>query len=417
MSDIYLSVDTGYSDTKVGYRLGKEERFRYFLMSPKIARIDRMKLDNYRDRKGWLGCPTPERQSWLESNERIIAVGSLADEFDPIYSRAKPNQPKYENALYKVLAAIGVVVQKHELSTRAKIKLHLAVLLPCNEYSDRHRFQKTLCQICSTYKFRGQAIKVKLKEFVCRPEGGGLAIARMRLNGSEWFVRQRLGILMLGSRNFTGLYFEYGELKTSTSPLMGFSYVIERIVEQTSGLTSEQLTEAIFLGLRKVRGKSCSENGCQKPNWSELKAIRDLATARDLNLWQQEVNYIADVIEAVARDWEERLEKWLNEIFPPNLTEVSISGGPLPFFAPMLERYFNCLIYSDLPKPLGIEARFVPIYLGAGLVAEVEKSWQLKTRESVERALSLRSIDCYAVLEELVALSQEEKELEPAKTV
>ncbi len=417
MTNIYLSVDTGYSDTKAGYRLEGEDRSRYFLMSPKIANLTRTKLTNYQERKGWLGSPSPERQSWLELDEQIIAVGDLANEFDSIYSRVKPNQPKYESALYKVLVAIGIVAQKHQLSSRKKIKLRLAVLLPCNEYSDRHRFQGKLKTICSSYKFRGQNIKVKIEEFICRPEGGGLAMARMSLNGAEWFMRQKLGVLMLGSRNLTGLYFEYGELKKSKSPLMGFSYLLDDIVEQTSGLTPERLTEAIFQGLRKVRGKYVDRNGCRsRPVWSKLEAIQNLATAFDPSLRNSEVVYISNVIERVAFDWEEKISSWLREVFPTNLTEISISGGPLPFFAPMLEQHFNCSIYSDTPKPLNSEGRFVPIYLGAGIVPQVEKTLQLKTPEAVEQALSFRLIDCFAVLDELIALNLEEKELEATKT-
>ena len=95
---------------------------------------------------------------------------------------------------------------------------------------------------------------------------------------------------------------------------------------------------------------------------------------------------------------------------------ATISGGPLPFFAPMLEQHFNCSIYSDTPKPLNSEGRFVPIYLGAGIVPQVEKTLQLKTPEAVEQALSFRLIDCFAVLDELIALNLEEKELEATKT-
>ena len=418
MTSIYLSVDTGYSGTKVAYRLEGEERFRYFLMSPKMTSITREKLNNYRERKGWLGIPAPERQSWLELDEReIIAVGSMAEEFDSIYSRVKPEKPKYESALYKVLAAIGVVVQKHQLSSRKKIKLHLAVLLPCNEYSTRFLFQETLLSICSSYKFRGQTIKVKC-EVICHAEGGGLAMARVKMNGSEWFARQKLGILMLGSRNLTGLYFEYGELKVAESPLMGFSYLVNDIVEETSGLTPERLTEAIFQGLRKVRRKYSDRNGCQKrPVWAELEEIQNLATAINPSLRSEEIIYIANVIERVAGEWSEKIENWLREVFPPNLTEISISGGSLPFFAPMLEQHFNSSIYSEQPKALDFKSQSVPIYLGAGIVPQVEKTLQLKTTFAVEQALSSRLIDCCAVLDELIAMKEEDSELEPAQTV
>ena len=217
---------------------------------------------------------------------------------------------------------------------------------------------------------------------------------------------------MLGSRNLTGLYFEYGELKVTESPLMGFSYLIDDIVRQTSGLSPERLTEAIFQGLRKVRRKYADQNGCRKqPVWSELGSIQNLATAYDSDLRSEEITYIANVIEKVAKDWSERIESWLTDVFPPNLDEISISGGPVPFFAPMLEQYFNCPIYAETPKPLNSEPKFVAIYLGAGIVPQVEKTLQLKTKEAMEQALSFRLIDCYAVLDELITVNLEEKQL------
>ena len=414
MTNIYLSVDTGYSDTKVCYRLEGEDLPRYFLMSSKIASVTQAQLKNYQERKGWLSCSSPERQAWLEMEQQTIVVGSLAEEFAPIDCR---EEPKYGTSLYKVLTAIGVIIQKHLLSTRKKIKIYLGILIPGNEYSDAPRLQKVLKATSENYKFRGQTIKVKIEEKIaCRPEGGGLAMARFKLNGEEWFARQRLGVLMFGSRNLTGLYFECGDLKVVESPLMGFSYLVGDIVEQTSGLTPEKLTEAIFLGLRK---KNADRNeGQNRPVWSELEAIKNLATARSPSLRSEEVVYIASVIEAVAQDWEGKIERWLKKTFPSNLTEISISGGSLPFFTPMLEQHFNCSsIYSETQKPLNYQQEFVPIYLGAGIVPHVEKALQLKTREAVEQALSYRLIDCYAVLSDLIDTSLEGKELEKTASV
>ncbi|NJO93178.1 MAG: ParM/StbA family protein [Hydrococcus sp. RM1_1_31] len=329
MSDIYLSVDAGNSDTKVEYRTPLDSVARYFLMSSAVEEVTKSKLKDYRERKGWLGSPVPEKQAWLEWNEQVFLVGALAYEFDPCDRRV---EPKYENAVYKVLAAIGVIVQKHQLATTKKLKVRLGVLLPCNEYSDRHRFQKSLELMSSSYQFRGQTIKVKLEEVVCRPEGGGLAIARMRLNGEEWFSRQRLGVWMLGDRNFTGLYFESGELKVSDSPLIGFSFMLDRIIERTSGLTRASLTEAIFQGLQEAQ-KTYPEDSsfpCRPP-WEELEAIKALATARDPSLRSLEVKDIACAIESVASEWDEKIQKWLKRIFPKRLTEISVCGGRFHF--------------------------------------------------------------------------------------
>jgi Actin like proteins N terminal domain len=408
MSDIYLSVDAGNSDTKVEYRTPLDSVARYFLMSSAVEKVTKLKLKDYRERKGWLGSPAPEKQAWLEWNEQVFLVGALAHEFDPSDRRV---EPKYESAVYKVLAAIGVIVQKHQLATTKKLKVRLGVLLPCNEYSDRHRFQKSLELMSSNYQFRGQTIKVKLEEVACRPEGGGLAIARMRLNGEEWFSRQRLGVWMLGDRNFTGLYFESGELKVSDSPLIGFSFMLDRIIERTSGLTRASLTEAIFQGLQEAQ-KTYPEDSSfpSRPPWEELEAIKALATARDPNLRSLEVKDIASAIESVASEWDEKIQKWLKRIFPKRLTEISVCGGPLPFFAPTIEQYFNCSMFSEQARPLNSFEPFVPIRVGAGIVEKIKEVFQLHTEEANEMALPFRLVDGYIVLDYLITSSEEEND-------
>ena len=108
MSDLFLTVDVGGSQTKVIYQTPGDESPRYLLMPPEVEEISEYKLSEYRERLGWLGNPAPSQQAWLEVDEQVFVVGAFAHEFDP---SDRLRELKYENALYKVLAAIGVIVE------------------------------------------------------------------------------------------------------------------------------------------------------------------------------------------------------------------------------------------------------------------------------------------------------------------
>ena len=92
----------------------------------------------------------------------------MAQQFDPD-DRLK--ELKYENALYKILAAIGIIASKHQLLAQKTLKVYLGVLLPWNEYSDRQRFESQLDKMLAKFSFRASPLKVKLLRFLLRPEG------------------------------------------------------------------------------------------------------------------------------------------------------------------------------------------------------------------------------------------------------
>ena len=58
----------------------------------------------------------------------------------------------------------------------------VGLLLPCNEYNDRARFEQQFRSMLSLLKFRSQSWKVNLSLFLCLPEGSGLAHIRCEEN-------------------------------------------------------------------------------------------------------------------------------------------------------------------------------------------------------------------------------------------
>ena len=436
MSDLYLCLDPGGSQTKIIYQLRGDKSPRFFLMSPEVEQISQSQLNSYLETLGWIGSPTPASQAWLKVKQNVFVVGAMANKFDP---DDRLQELKYENALYKVLAAVGVIVQQTQLSTRKKLGLQLAILLPWNEYSDRKRFQRQLELFLRDFSFRGQSLKVKLEKFVCRPEGGGLAAIRILQKGIQWLQGQRLGVLMLGHRNTTALYFESGELKSGDSPLIGFSQLLDLVVQRTSGLDRDSLAEALFQSLNRLiqtnfrYGSTEQEtvyqirpNGRQHywvsrihPQWQELAEIQSLATAKDPSLRFSEIKDLSLAIQLATQSYGEKLKKWLKRSFPQSLDEVIISGGAARFLEPELEQYFNCCLTIPASQRYSFELEnennhyqapqqgrhLTRIVWGSGIHPHLTQVFQLNGTRGREKSLCFRLTDAYGLFDYLIALN------------
>ena len=400
MIDSYICIDTGNSGTKIVYSFPETNKIHSLFMSSALAEVSIERMENQLKRSNWIGFSQLEEQAWIKNGNDLVAVGGLAEKFSPADRRT---EPKYENALYKVLAAIGVIVETHSLSKRKQFKVQLGLLLPWNEYRDQERLVEELKRLSSEYEFRGRKIKVKIQSCTCYPEGGGIAIARVREKGGNWFKKQRLGVLMLGDRNCTGLYFESGQIKSGASPLDGFSFLLDRIIEDAPCLLDrERLSEAIFTGIAQAKKKPDYPS---RPQWQDMESIQSLATARDKNLRKSEVQDIDRAITMGAREWNEKLKNLMGQIFPKPLTELNIGGGSLPFFAPFIEEYFNCAIDGSEEgyAPIDLAKPFTPVLDSAGIAKQVTEALQFKSITDIESAYSVRFADVFSLIKSLIA--------------
>ena len=159
MADLFLVVDAGGSQTKIIFQTSDADSPEFLLMPPEVEAISQQQFDRYQQRIGWLGSPSAQQQAWFTVNDQIWVVGAFASEFDP---EDRLHEKKYENALYKVLAAVGVIAQKLNLSKRS-LSIHLAMLLPWQEFNDRQAFEEQLRALLGEFVFREQKLKVKLK--------------------------------------------------------------------------------------------------------------------------------------------------------------------------------------------------------------------------------------------------------------
>ena len=348
MADLFLVVDAGGSQTKIIFQTSDADSPEFLLMPPEVEAISQQQFDRYQQRIGWLGSPSAQQQAWFTVNDQIWVVGAFASEFDP---EDRLHEKKYENALYKVLAAVGVIAQKLNLSKRS-LSIHLAMLLPWQEFNDRQAFEEQLRALLGEFVFREQKLKVKLKSFLCRPEGGGLAATRMRQKGLEWFQQQRLMVLLFGHRNTSALYFEQGQFKQGDSPLYGFSGMIDLMMARYSVLDRQALLSALVKAMQEAKQNLESKNRMLQPHWGQgndlnypswfsAGAIKALVSVRDDNLRNAELEALDSVIEAALDEYWEKLEAWMNRVVPDELDEVIVSGGAALMLEPKLVRHFS----------------------------------------------------------------------------
>ena len=395
MIDTSVCIDTGNSGTKIVYLNPDTNQINSLFMSSALDEVEPEQLENQLKHSNWMGFSQPEKQAWVEVDNSLMAVGELAEKFSPPDRR---KIPKYENALYKILAAIGVIVETHFRSLRRRVKIELGLLLPWSEYKDRKRLFGELESISPEYEFRGRKIRVIIKNFICYPEGGGVAMARAKSKGLDWFKQERFGVLMLGDRNWTGLYFESGNMKKGASPLSGFSFLLDQIIDNAPCLLNrERLSQAIFEAI--IEGNRRQQK-LSEYSWSEIEAIQSLATARKASLRKSEINDIDRAIVLAAKDWSIKLRRFIEEMFPHKLTEVNVCGGALPFFKPLIEEHFNCVVSESIQEcsPINIAKPYTKVLANGGIAKTVSEVLQFKSAVAIESAFSVRFADVFSLI-------------------
>jgi hypothetical protein len=413
MATLYLSVDCGGSQTKIIYQLSGHESPGYLLMSPLVEEIKPEKIVTYLDRKSSLGSPAPDREAYLKWQERVFVVGDLAREFDP---EDRTSEQKYENALYKVAAAIGVIVSKLKLKLgKKKLEIHLGVLIPWDESNDRSIFEERLRTILAGFEFRGVSICCSIGSILVRPEGGGVAATYIRKHGKEWLHDKKVAVLMFGHRNVTALYFDRGKL-SGDSPLLGFTNFLDVVMERKS-VDRELLSIAVMDTIAQAHNITHpqTESYNHYPDWGNYPPIKGLAKAKDIELNQQECKLIVGAITVATKEYWEKIEKWLGKTIPSDVDVVIISGGASEFLEPDLERYFNAAHAGrkkDHYSPWRRSGEYIAIdkdkpmpelLWGVEIIDLVREKFNIAPDKD-DHNLAIRLVDCYGLFDYLVGL-------------
>jgi Actin like proteins N terminal domain len=337
MPDLSVAIDVGGSSTKIVYQSAAMEKSHCWQMPPAVEPISQTQLDRFFEQQAGLGKSSPSLHAWLAIDDQVWVVGQMAKHFMP---DDRIQEKKYENALYKVLAAVGAILEGGNFATDKPISLHLAMVLPMDEFGDRKRLQAQLQLMLKSFYFRGRRYRVKLDHWLCRPEGAGLMAFYLQQFPTQ-FAEKSVGFVMLGHRNVTGLRFESGELKASDSPMLGFAGVLDQVVATTSGVRAGPLCEALFQAHYQATDQIYRPHQTFHPKWHNLPAMQALITVKQPALREAELAELERAVQNAIQDYWTRLERWLTKIFPGAINSVVIGGGAALFLQPELEVHFN----------------------------------------------------------------------------
>jgi len=303
--EIRIGLDPGSSLTKVVYALG--DNLNYFWMEPEVLALPVKPTDT-----GTVDfCADPEHQAWLKlpEDENYYAVGQLAYQFKAI---ARLDKLKYEQALYKILAAIGTIIQREKITSKFSVKL--ATVLPYAEFRNRAQLNQQITRALKEFEFRGQKIKGSLDDFFCSPEGGGHAWKLVQQHGQAWFKKRDVVILMVGHRDISCLTFSHGTVDPnhSKTTALGFTELLKRIVHRTAGL-DEAIAPIIF------------QIGTDyKPDNPLIRAL--VRSTQEANV-EREIQEICYAIQVARQEYGSLLKNWLDMTLPSSLETLVIGGG------------------------------------------------------------------------------------------
>jgi uncharacterized protein YeeX (DUF496 family) len=372
MSDLTLTFDPGSSLSKVIYCLS-DGKPQLLLMEPEVIELSLDSITTHLKTRGSIGITRSEDDAWLQCGDgkQCQVVGYLARQF---LATVRMNEVKYERALYKVLAAVGAISRREgfanvqQTNLPRKFSVAISALLPYGEYQNAQRFQQLLKQHLKNYSFRGERLQVKLEVFECRPEGGGLAMARVMQNGAEWFQQQTLAVLMFGHRNTSLLLFERGKLAMGNTTALGFHQLVDKVLHRTSGQSADSLTRAIYDVGNEIT-----------PTNSQVQYLVKTRSPIEQKLEREQI--VTAILTAREEYWS-RLQDWLDAVLP-NVTEVIISGGAALYLHDELEGHFNR----------------TPTYWGTDLQQQLQELLGLDYRSNRPdaEALSFRLIDAFGM--------------------
>ncbi|NJL82320.1 MAG: hypothetical protein HC890_04000 [Chloroflexaceae bacterium] len=425
MADLYLSADFGSSSTKIIYQFHDWSRPQFLLLDPLVESVSRPAFDDFWQRQHWhtsIGSPLPQQEAWLAWQEQVYVVGDLAHQFLPDCDQIF--KLKYENAVWKLAAALGAICQQPELTLPpARVRsLALGVLLPYDEYIDRDNFFTFAAQVLNGYEFRGERFQWSLKTTFCLPEGGGIFSDYLMNSGSTLVRQQHLLVLMLGHRNTTLLRFDRGEQKAADSPKIGFyADMLQQVCRLKSGLNEALLLNALFLGLKQGKCFTVAINHCgsqiypsQHPDWKSLKAIQALVTTTVPDLRSREINQLAEAIAIATEQYWQKISKWLHKHLSSHLETLNVAlvgGGAAIFCAPELEKFLNCVPTSELRTEDRIngfsQGKLIPLVWQESTVSKIK---QLSTGNLLARTNNLihssnnayRLVDAYGLFRYLL---------------
>ena len=314
---LLLTLDPGTTDSKICYRTsfgGELSSIKLLLMDSLTTIVSRESIESYEASR--ITTPLPESEAWIKYDEEYYVTGFLAHKFGAVLDK---KALKYEGAITKVLATVGVIAVKEGLGT--DLNLALSIALPYSEWQDRIKIQQELETALSCFWFRDTELNVKLEFFKCFPEGGGLMLTRGKKLGKN-FNSSKIVSLMWGYRDLSIVTSDRCVIQGQTIKL-GFLEMLEQIQAVTSGLEEKELLYVVHSAGAKIT-----------PN-----KIKKLAKSQNAKRRSEEIIQIAEAIKRVRGEYWERVMKWLLIALPKDSQEIVIGGGTAYYFQRSLKDF------------------------------------------------------------------------------
>ncbi len=371
--NLILSLDIGASLTKGFVTILSQggKQIDPIKMESNVVELDRRCLSKIE----LLENISPENNAWIARKTtrsgKAIAVGALAKQFCD-FKVVQIERVKYEYAVEKILAAIGAVIEKHELN-RKGFEVAVNLVIPSDECEGRKDIEKSLkSQICQ-YQFRGEVIEGKLKTFNCYIEGqGGILykaieeqLCREENKGGNIFDNKKLGVIMLGYRNSSCLIFDKGSFSKEETERIGYFDFITDFRKQNVGQKISDLEEII---------PRIGENEENKE-----RIFKSLIRGERRNNQSKELKRLQETFEETKKTFWVRLQKWLDVHIPIAIDEILILGGTA--------RQFK----SEITEAYG----YAKLYWGERGVDEMVELFPLYFKS--DRALGYRFLDIYGI--------------------
>lgn len=365
---LILSLDIGASLSKgiTTVSKGEETVTGVIEMDSDVFEIDSQILR----KQEYLENTNPESRAWIASCGRkgarkkgtAVAVGTLAKKFNDIKD-SQIEGVKYEYAVEKILAAIGVAVERYELILEG-IECHVNLLIPSDEREGKEAIEKNLKREIKKFQFGGKIIKAKLVELNCSVEGtGGLFYRIGQQKNPMWVNQAKIAILMMGHRNCSFLTVEQGGYSKRETVRIGYFDILKNIKKASIGQKMSDLEQIIpqIVNDNKQRYFKALIRGERKNNQSdEFKKLENSYDDAHQIYWQQ-------------------LKQWMEAHIPNHIDEVLILGGVAHKFRSNLEEYLG----------------WTNLYWGDTAVEEI--AGLFPERFTTDRILAYRFVDVYGI--------------------
>jgi hypothetical protein len=358
-STIYLAGDIGTSGSKFFYRVREAQREPLW-MGPGVAdglTTLALSILNAGGR--------PQDHAWIQVGNEVILVGDAAKTFVDVNS---VSENKATQAVYKVIAALGVIAERERLPSQYEAVIWLP--LPLTEMNTKDEIAAKLTQCAQNFRFRGTAQQVRLNLKFC-PEGFGLYLNRKgQLDAVGFSIDQRRTfILMLGHRNLSILCFEQGSLKNakSNSDGPGFWPVFERVA-RSCGVTPADYS-ALMAALSTGKTTQISQAR------AELYDFAAAAEAVRLAYWKAARIYLQDNLLGQLSD---------------GPADIIVSGGAAFVMRQAIKDYFDGLRITE------------HVSIADGRQEKLEELVKKLPEATDNQSLVMRMADCYGLFQGLV---------------